>query len=267
MFDILKVITLGIIEGVTEFLPISSTGHLIIANRFFNFSGSFANNFDIIIQFGAILAVVVYFWRRLWPFGGLDFEKIEIWKLWKKVLVALSPAIVFGGLLSGYIEKFLFNSEAVAIALVVGGIALILVDKRSRGGVMVSISEISYKTAFFIGLAQCLALVPGISRAGATIIGAMLFGASRVVATEFSFFLAVPTMLAASAFSLFKFGFNLTLNEIFLLSLGFIASFISAWFLIGAFLNYVSKNDFKIFGYYRILLGIAVLILIYFKFF
>lgn len=264
MNDIIKAIILGIVEGLTEFLPVSSTGHLIIVNEFVDFTGSFAKMFDIVIQLGAILSVIVYFWHKLFPFGSSKtaLEKSETWNIWKKTIVGVLPALIFGATLGKHIEEYLFNPITVALALLIGGIALIILERRKTQGHINSISSLSYKTAFFIGLIQCLAMIPGTSRSAATIIGAMLLGASRVVAAEFSFFLAIPTMFAASAYSLLKTGLSLNLAQFQVLIVGFIVSFLVAWLVIAGFMKFITKRNFKPFGYYRILLG--ALILIYF---
>lgn len=262
MDDILKVIILGIVEGLTEFLPVSSTGHLILVNDFINFTGSFANMFNIVIQLGAILAVVIYFRKKLFPFGynKTAAEKLETWDIWKKTIVGVTPALVVGGLFGSDIEEYLFNPITVAVALFVGGIALIILENRKPRNDIKSITSLSYKTAFFIGVIQCLAMIPGTSRSAATIIGAMLLGVSRVAAVEYSFFLAIPFLFAASAYSLFMAGLALTSTQVQLLAIGFIVSFIVAWLVIAEFLKYSEKYDFKPFGYYRILLSIAILI-------
>lgn len=262
MNDIIKSIILGIVEGLTEFLPVSSTGHLIIVNEFVDFTGSFAKMFDIVIQLGAILSVIVYFWRKLFPFGNgkTQLEKSETWNIWKKTIVGVLPALIFGATLGKHIEEYLFNPITVAIALLIGGIVLIILERRKTQGQITSIASLSYTTAFFIGLVQCLAMIPGTSRSAATIIGAMLLGASRVVAAEFSFFLAIPTLFAASAYSLVKTGFDLNTTQIQLLVIGFIVSFLVAWLVIAGFMKFISKHDFKPFGYYRIVLGLFVLI-------
>jgi undecaprenyl-diphosphatase len=261
MDDILKVIILGIVEGLTEFLPVSSTGHLILVNSFVDFTGSFANMFNIPIQLGAILAVVIYFRERLFPFGNLKTaaEKLETWDLWKKTLIGVTPALVIGGLFGSAIEEYLFNPLTVAISLLVGGIALIVLENRKPLNRICSMSSLNYRTAFLIGVIQCLALIPGTSRSAATIIGAMLLGASRVIAVEYSFFLAIPTLFAASAYSLFMTGLTLTLTQVQLLAVGFIVSFVVAWLVIAEFLKYSKKYDFKPFGYYRILLSVVIL--------
>lgn len=264
MNDMIKAVILGIVEGLTEFLPVSSTGHLIIVNEFIDFTGSFANMFDIVIQLGAILSVIVYFWDKLFPFGKnkTALEKSETWNIWKKTIVGVLPALFFGAILGKRIEEYLFNPITVALALLIDGIALIILERKKTQGEINSIASLSYKTAFFIGLVQTLAMIPGTSRSAATIIGAMLLDTSRVVAAEFSFFLAIPTLFAASAYSLIKTGFNLNTAQIQLLLIGFIVSFLVAWLVIAGFMKFISKHDFKLFGYYRIVLG--VLILIYF---
>jgi undecaprenyl-diphosphatase len=264
MHDIIKAIILGIVEGITEFLPISSTGHLILVNQFITFDEKFTKMFDVIIQFGAIMSVLVYFRKRLFSFKFQKnmFTEDATVDLWKKVVVGVVPALVLGALLDKYIEEELFKPVVVSIALVIGGIILILLERRKKNEKITSIAELSYQTAFFIGLIQCLAMIPGTSRSAATIIGAMLLGCSRLVAAEFSFFLAIPTILAASAYSLLKLGFSLTNSEAVVLSVGFLVSFLVAWVVIAGFMSFISKRDFKPFGYYRIALG--GLILIYF---
>lgn len=259
---------LGIVEGFTEFLPISSTGHLILVNEFASFGKKFNNLFDIIIQFGAILAVLVYFFKKLWPFtlrhgSGQAQLKVnnDILNTWGKTIIGVLPAIILGALFAGKIEEKLFNPWTVAIMLLIGGIIILLVERKQFRTIKInSINELTLKTAFLIGLVQCLAMVPGTSRSAATIIGAMVFGASRVVATEFSFFLAIPTILAASAYSLLNYDGLLNASQITILSIGFIVSFIVALAVIKFLINYVQKNNFKIFGYYRIILGLIIII-------
>lgn len=259
LFEVLKAVTLGVVEGITEFLPISSTGHLILVNQFLSFNPDFTVLFDIVIQLGAILSVVVVFWKRLWPFGAdLEYQKTTL-NLWYKTLVGVLPALALGALLGDFIEEKLFNPWVVAAALIVGGVILIAIEKKSRLPRINTIAQLSFKTAFFIGLIQTLAMIPGTSRAAATIIGAMLLGVSRLLAVEFSFFLAIPTMVAASGYSLLKAGFALTASELILLAIGFIVSFTVALTVIKFFLNFVRKNNFVPFGYYRIILGILVL--------
>jgi len=254
-------IILGIIEGVTEFLPISSTGHLILANAFFGFTGEFANTFDMVIQSGAILSVIVYFRKKLFPFGKVKTqeEKNATWDLWKKTAVGVIPAIIVGFSFGKSLQEALFDPYVVAVALIVGGLALLVIEGRKRPTRIDSLASLTYKTAFLIGLIQCLAYIPGTSRSAATIIGAMLLGTTRLVATEYSFFLAIPTLAGASGYSLYKSGIPLGGNELMLLGIGFVVSFFVAWAVISAFMGYVSKRDFKAFGYYRIILGALVL--------
>lgn len=260
MNDFVSAVILGIVEGVTEFLPISSTGHLIIVNQFIGFTGQFAKMFDVVIQLGAILSVVVYFWKRLIPLGHNNSSKNHrIFDLWKKTIVGVIPALGIGFLVGKYIEELLFNTTVVAIALIIGGLILVYIENKKPSVRINSIQHLSYRTAFLIGLIQCLAMIPGTSRSAATIIGAVLLGASRVVAAEFSFFLAIPTMVAASGYTLLKSGTLLTSHELLVVACGFFVSFIVAWMVIAAFMNYVSKRDFKPFAYYRIVLGIFVL--------
>lgn len=256
--DILKAIILGIAEGVTEFLPISSTGHLILVNQFISFSDPFTKVFDIVIQLGAILAVVFYFWKRLWPFVNNIKERHATLQVWYRVLIGVIPALILGALLGDFIEDVLFDWKIVVAALVIGGVALVLIENRNREARINSITDISFSTAFGIGLIQTLALIPGTSRAAATIIGAMLLGASRFVAVEFSFFLAIPTMIAASAYSFFKHGFVFEVSEYITLAVGFIVSFFTALAVVKFLLRYVQAHNFKAFGYYRIALGIIV---------
>jgi undecaprenyl-diphosphatase len=266
--SIIKAVILGIVEGITEFLPISSTGHLIIVNQWISFDADFTKLFDIVIQLGAILSVVVFFWNRLWPFGKDKEKNKEIWSIWFKVVVGVLPAIVLGALLANKIEEKFFNPLTVAIMLIIGGAVLIWVERRkttpdSKRGLapFSSVKEISYRTAIYIGFFQCLAMIPGTSRSAATIIGAMLLGASRVVAAEFSFFLAIPTMVAASAYSLLKYKSHITGAETAILAVGFVVSFIVALAVIRFFMNYIQKHSFKNFGVYRIVLGAIILLM------
>ena len=260
MNDYLSALILGIVEGITEFLPISSTGHLIIVNRFVGFTEQFANMFNVVIQLGAILAVVVYFRKRLIPSGHYYLsENQRIYSLWKKTIVGVIPALAIGYLVGDYIEERLFNTTVVAFALIVGGIILLYIENRRPLNRITSIEHLTFKTALLIGFIQCLAMIPGTSRSAATIIGAMLLGASRVVAAEFSFFLAIPTMAAASGYTLLKSGTLLSAHEFLVVACGFIVSFVVAWLVIAGLMNYISKKDFKLFAYYRIVLGIIVL--------
>jgi undecaprenyl-diphosphatase len=264
-----QAVILGIVEGVTEFLPISSTGHLIIVNRFINFGGDFAEMFDIVIQLGAILSVIVYFWNRLAPWGAdkTPVQKKEVWTLWSKTIVAVIPALAIGAAFEHAIKRHLFHPSVVATTLIIGGILLLLIESRKKSPALLSVSEITYKTALFIGMIQCLAMIPGTSRSAATIIGAMLLGASRAAAVEFSFFLAIPTMIAASAYSLLKHGTSLRVVEWQALAVGFAVSFFVAWGIVAFLMNFIRKHDFKPFGYYRIALGCIIASLIFFRLF
>lgn len=254
ILDTIKAVILGVIEGFTEFLPISSTGHLILVNQWISFDKDFTLLFDIFIQLGAILAVVVFF-----CLPAQSGKKLWQPQLWSKTIVGVLPAIILGALFANVIEEKLFNPWTVAIALLLGGIIILLVEKTKKIPKITSISNLSFKTAFFIGLIQCLSMIPGTSRSAATIIGAMILGADRIVATEFSFFLAIPTILAASAYSLIKFNAILSVSQIFVLATGFIVSFLVALAVIKFFMNYIQKNNFKIFGYYRIILGLLII--------
>lgn len=251
MNDIFKAIILGIVEGITEFLPISSTGHLILVNQFISFDEQFTKMFDIVIQLGAILSVVVFFRNKL-----LRFK-------WGKAIVGVLPALFVGALFKTRIEQLLFNPLTVAVALVVGGVALIVLENRRSDDKIKTIDALDYKTAFVVGIIQCFAMIPGTSRSAATIIGAMLLGCSRIVAVEFSFYLAIPTIAAASAYSFLKVGLALSLSELTVLAVGFIVSFFVAWMVIAGFMNFISKRDFKLFGYYRIILGAIIIISLY----
>jgi undecaprenyl-diphosphatase len=262
MSDIIKAIILGIVEGITEFLPVSSTGHLILVNQFITFDEQFTKLFDIVIQLGAILSVVVFFRKRLFTFvkeNGSYFQS-QTADLWKKAIIGVLPALVIGAMFGKRIQDSLFHPAVVALALVIGGVALILLENRKHREKISSISMLDYKTVLLIGLIQCLALIPGTSRSAATIIGAMLLGCSRLVAAEFSFFLAIPTLFAASAYSLLKIGFTMTSEEMVVLAVGFVVSFIVALLVIAGFMKFISRRDFKPFGYYRIILGGLILV-------
>ncbi len=262
MNDFLQAIILGVVEGVTEFLPISSTGHLILVNQWIKFGEPFTFLFDIVIQLGAILAVVVYFWKRLWPWGGNS----QVIETWKKALVGIIPALVAGFFLADIVEKQLFHPLVVAVTLLIGGGLLILVEKMYLYTKMSSVSEITLKVAFYIGLFQAISMVPGVSRAGAAIVGALLLGVSRTAAVEFSFFLAVPTMVAASGYSLLKYGGGLTLGQMGVLLTGFIISFLVALAVIRFFLTYIQRHNLVVFGWYRIGLGALILALLFARF-
>lgn len=259
--DYIKAAILAVVEGVTEFLPISSTGHMILAENYLQLgSEEFAKAFIVMIQFPAILSVMVYFWKELWPFGR-DTDTKESITLWLKTAVAFLPAAVLGVLLNDYIETMLENSVTVALALVIGGIILLAIEYRGIGGKLASVREITFGAAFLIGCIQCLAMIPGTSRSAATIIGAMLLGASRAAAAEFSFFLAIPTMAGATAFTLLKSGVGFSMHEWALLIVGSVVSFLVAYAVIAFLMNFVRRHSFAVFGYYRIVLGAVVLLL------
>ena len=252
--EILNAIILGIVEGVTEFLPISSTGHLILFNQWFAFSEDFTKLFDIVIQSGAILAVIIIFWKDLWP---TKFSYKELEQKWGRILAAFVITAVIGLLFGDFVQEKLFNAYVVAGALIFYGIILLIIDRGSNN---VGKSEISYRDALLIGLAQSLALVPGTSRSGATIVGLLLLGYSRSFAARFSFLLAVPTLIAASGYSLLKYDSPLTGYEIIYLAIGFLVSLVSAYIVSKWFLSFISKNNFVPFAWYRIVLGVLVLI-------
>ena len=258
---IIKAIILGIIEGLTEFLPISSTGHLIIANRYLEFTGAFSNLFSIVIQSGAILAVIIFFRKKIFPHDLSKNELMSFASLWSKVIVGIIPAGILGILFEEKIEELLFAPKPVAIALILGAFVIIFVEKKDLKVSTLDEKNISYRDAFIVGVFQTLALVPGVSRSAATIIGGKIKGFSRQVAAEFSFFLAIPTLLGASLIKLIKSEILLTSSDIIVLLVGTLVSFITAYVVIAAFMSYIKKRDFKIFAYYRIILGVLVLLL------
>ena len=259
--DFFKAAILAVVEGVTEFLPVSSTGHMILVEDYLHMGrAEFAKAFIVMIQFPAILSVMVYFWKELWPFGRETNTKASI-MLWVKTAVAFLPAAVLGVLLNDYIEAMLENSITVAVALVAGGIILLGIEYRGIGGRLATVHEIPFRTAFMIGCIQCLAMIPGTSRSAATIIGAMLLGASRAAAAEFSFFLAIPTMAGATAFTVMKNGLGFSAHEWALLAVGSVVSFAVAYAVIAFLMNFVRRRSFSVFGWYRIVLGIVVLTL------
>ncbi len=264
MIEFLKVLILGIVEGVTEFLPISSTGHLILVHQFFHLSPEdFSNAFDVIIQLGAIFSVVVLYFKKLNPFDPTKNSKQRqrTVMLWTKVVVAVIPATILGLLFDDIIDKYLFHPIPVAIMLIFWGIGIILLEKREPSSFRYeNVQQITYKTAFLIGLFQCLAMIPGTSRSAATIIGAMLLGTSRTTAAEFSFFLAIPTMLGATLLKILKVGLHFSVFQWALILFGSIISFVVALLVIRKLMDYIKKHDFTFFGYYRIALGIIVLL-------
>ena len=273
MIEILKAILFGIVEGVTEWLPVSSTGHLILLNEFItlNVSEEFQSMFDVVIQLGAILAVIVLFFYKLNPFAPskTPAAKRHTWRLWYKVIVAILPSGIVGVLFDDWMDAHLHNGIVVSIALIVYGIAFILVERMNEGKKprVNDVFDIDYKTALLIGAFQCLSLIPGTSRSGSTILGAILIGVGRSAGSEFSFFMAIPTMLGASAIKLLKFlvsGNSATLTEIGVLIIGCVVSFVVSLVVIRALMEYVRKHSFSAFGVYRIVLGAVVLL--YFAF-
>ena len=261
----LKVLLLGIVEGITEWLPISSTGHMILIEELvhLNVSNEFMEMFRVVIQLGAILAVVVLYFQKLWPFTTPEkgWVKKETWSLWFKVLAAVLPAALIGIPFDDKIDALFYNYQTVAVTLIVYGVLFIVIENRNRGQrpIVRSFRQLSYSMAFFIGAFQVLALIPGTSRSGATILGAMLLGLSRPIAAEFSFFLGIPVMFGASLLKLVKFGFDFTGTEISILAVGMAVAFVVSILAIRFLMGYIRKHDFKAFGYYRIMLGVAVL--------
>lgn len=279
LIEILKSALFGVIEGITEWLPISSTGHLILVEQFVKLqevSPEFWSMFQVVIQLGAILAVVLLYWNKIWPItknkengikttGILSYFNKDIMTLWMKILVACIPAAIVGVLFDDVFEALFYNPTCIAIALIVFGVAFIIVEnwnyKKKSKKMKERNSQITYKDAIIIGIFQLLAAIfPGTSRSGATIIGGLLIGLSRPNAAEFTFYLAIPTMLGASLLKLLKFGFSFTGMELVILLVGMIISFLVSVFVIKFLMNYIKKHDFKPFGYYRIVLGIVVLI-------
>ena len=268
MLEILKVILLGIVEGITEWLPISSTGHLILVDEFvkLNASDAFKEMFNVVIQLGAIMAVVVLYFHKLNPFSSKKTkeQKVQTIDLWFKVVVACIPAAVLGILFDDWMEEHFHNYIVVSIMLIVYGVLFIVIEnwnKKNKPSVT-ALSNLTYKTALLIGVFQVLSLVPGTSRSGATIIGALLLGVSRYVAAEFTFFLAIPVMFCASGIKLLKFfmeGAGMTGMEIAMLAVGCVVAFVVSIIAIKFLMGYIKKNDFKVFGWYRIILGVLVL--------
>ncbi len=273
IIEIIKSIIIGIVQGITEWLPISSTGHMILLDEFIklNVTKSFLDMFLVVIQLGSILAVVYLYFNKLNPFSKKKsrLEKRETISLWMKVLVGCIPAAIIGFLFDDFIHEKLYNPITVAEMLILYGILFIIVEKLKKNYPIKTLNELDYKTALLIGIFQVLALVPGTSRSGATIIGASILGAARNVAAEYSFFLAIPVMFGASGFKFLKYikavGFNFSAQELGILISGMLVAFLLSVFAIKFLMSYIKKHDFKAFGYYRIVLGI--IILVYFMFF
>lgn len=269
--EIIKAIILGVVEGITEWLPVSSTGHMILVDEFLklNVSPEFMEMFLVVIQLGAILAVVILYWKKIFPFtfddNGMHIEK-DTFSMWFKIVVACLPAAVVGLLFDDQLNALFYNPTTVAIMLIVFGILFIVVENYNKGKrpIINSLADITYTTAIIIGIWQLIAAVfPGTSRSGATIVGALLIGVSRTVAAEFTFFLAIPVMFGASALKLLKFGFSFTGNELILLVVGLVVAFVVSVIAIKFLMTYIKKHDFKVFGWYRIVLGIIVLAYFY----
>ena len=277
MIEFLKAVLFGIVEGITEWLPVSSTGHMILLDEFvkLDVSPEFWEMFLVVIQLGAILAVVILFWNQIWPFGKknnrhpvakegfLSWCKKDIWLMWSKIVVACLPAAVVGLLFDEYFESLFYNGVCVAIALIVFGVGFLLIENKNkhRRARIRSLSEITFNTALIIGFFQLIAAIfPGTSRSGATILGALLIGVSRTVAAEFTFFLAIPVMLGASLLKVLKFDAVITGNEIMILVTGMVTAFVVSVIVIRFLMGYIKKHDFKVFGWYRIVLGAVVLL-------
>lgn len=273
--EIIKAIILGVVEGITEWLPISSTGHMILVDEFLklNVSKEFMDMFLVVIQLGAIFAVILLYWNKIFPFkydNGIKVEK-ETFVMWFKIIVACLPAAVIGLLFDDVLNELFYNPTTVAVMLILFGILFIVIENYNKGKMpkINSLSEITYTIALMIGLFQLIAAIfPGTSRSGATIVGALLIGVSRTVAAEFTFFLAIPVMFGASALKLVKFGlqtgFVMTGNEIVILLIGMLVAFVVSILAIKFLMSYIKNNDFKVFGWYRIILGAIVLIYFYF---
>lgn len=284
IIEILKAILFGIVEGITEWLPVSSTGHMILLNELvsLNVSDDFYSMFEVVIQFGAILAVVILFWEKIWPFGKKDNEhpfghmgkagqwiKTDIFQLWFHILVSCVPAAIVGVLFDEVFEELFYNYQTVATMLILFGIAFIVIENLHKGknAKINSLVDISYTTAFLIGLFQLIAAIfPGTSRSGATIVGALLIGVSRTVAAEYTFYLAIPVMFGASLLKMVGFvqkvneGLEFTSGEAMILAVGMVVAFAVSLAVINFLMGYIKKHDFKVFGWYRIVLGIVVLL-------
>ena len=276
MLEILKAILFGVVEGITEWLPISSTGHMILLDEIvkLDVSEEFYSMFQVVIQLGAILAVVLIFWNQIWPFGKNNnhaplsksgvgaWIKTDIFVLWFHILVSCVPAAIVGLLWDDVFEALFYNYTTVAIMLIIFGVAFIVVENMKAGhdAKIKAVADITYTTAFLIGMFQLIAAIfPGTSRSGATIVGALLIGVSRTVAAEYTFYLAIPVMFGASLLKILKFGFDFTGMEAAILVVGMVVAFAVSMFVIKFLMSYIKKHDFKVFGWYRIALGIIVL--------
>jgi undecaprenyl-diphosphatase len=270
--ELLKVIFLGIVQGITEWLPISSTGHMILVDEFLSLhaSAAFMEMFLVVIQFGSILAVVVIYWNKLVPFtfkGGLAVKK-DVLSMWPKIVVGCIPAGIYAVTLDDKLNPVFYNYVTVAIMLVLVGILFILIENNNKGRIasVTDIGGLTYRIVFLIGIFQLIAAIfPGTSRSGATIVGALVLGVSRTIAAEFTFFLAVPTMLGASLLKLMKFGFDFSSEELVWLIVGMAVAFVVSLVIIRFLMNYIRKHDFKVFGWYRIVLGLLVLVIFWLR--
>lgn len=266
MLDILKAIIFGIVEGITEWLPISSTGHIIILEELLKLGQGkeFFEMFQVVIQLGAILAVIVIYFHKLNPFSPKKTQKQKMmtWQIWIKVIIGCVPAGVIGILFNDQIDKLLYHWYVVAITLIVYGVLFIVVEnyQKDKAPKVTKFSQLTIPMILIIGVFQMLALIPGTSRSGATIVGALMIGVSRSVATEYTFFLAIPVMFGASLLKLIKFGFNFTVMQVVVLLVGMVVSFAVSIVAIKFLMSYIRKNDFKVFGYYRIVLGVIVIL-------
>lgn len=265
LIELIKVIIIGIIQGITEWLPISSTGHMILADELLrlNVSDAFMEMFRVVIQFGSILAVVVLYFHKLNPFAPSksDVQKRQTWRLWFKVIVGIIPAGIIGVLFDDWLNDHLYNYVTVAVALIVYGVAFIVIEKIRKGKTprVDSVGRLDYKTALGVGCFQTLSLIPGTSRSGSTILGAMILGMSREAAAEFSFFMAIPVMLGASLLKMLKFGFSFTSSELIVLIVGVLIAFVVSVAAIKFLTGFIKKHSFAVFGWYRIILGAIVL--------
>jgi undecaprenyl-diphosphatase len=259
LVDFFKAALLGIVEGLTEFIPVSSTAHLLLTSQLVDFTTIKNNLFEIVIQLGAILAICVIYRSKIFDLL-IHFKEKSQQKFILNLALAFLPAALIGLAFHGLIKAFLFNNLTIALALIFGGIVMILVERRPRSSTVEELDNITPLTAFYVGLFQCLAMIPGVSRSGATIIGGLLLGLNRKIAAEFSFFLAIPTITAASIYDLYKSSIDLTNTDLEIIFVGLLASFLSALFVVKWFINFISKNNFVPFGFYRIVVGILVLI-------
>ena len=259
LVDFFKAALLGIVEGLTEFIPVSSTAHLLLTSQLVDFTTIKNNLFEIVIQLGAILAICIIYRGKIFDLL-IHFKEKSQQKFILNLALAFLPAALIGLAFHGLIKAFLFNNLTIALALIFGGIVMILVERKPRSSTVEELDNITPLTAFYVGLFQCLAMIPGVSRSGATIIGGLILGLNRKIAAEFSFFLAIPTIAAASIYDLYKSSIDLTNTDLEIIFVGLLASFLSALFVVKWFINFVSKNNFVPFGFYRIVVGILVLI-------